>query len=207
MRAASIITALLLTTLIATSSFAHRVNVFAWIEGNTVHTESTFSSGKKAQQSKLTASDKKTGKEIASGTTNKLGEWSFSLPSDIAARKTPIVITLDAGQGHASSWTLEAEDYSSASSVAEESVITPHQPAQQTAATHSPETFTVTKEELSQIVRTAVTQELAPLKGQIAKLNAELRQPKTTFKDIFGGIGYILGLLGLAAYMRYRKQN
>lgn len=207
MRAASIITALLLTIVITTPSFAHRVNIFAWIEGNTVHTESTFSSGKKAQKSNVTATNKTTGNTIASGTTNERGEWSFALPQDIAAKKTPIIVTLDAGQGHANSWTLEAEDFSGASPVTEEPVITTPQPAQQLAATLSSETLTVTKEELTQIVRSAVTQELAPLKGQLAKLDAELRQPKTTFQDIFGGIGYILGLLGLAAYMRYRKQN
>ena len=207
MRAASIITALLFTILLATPSLAHRVNVFAWIEGDTVHTESTFSSGKKAQQSNVTATDKKTGKTIASGTTNQRGEWSFPLPPDIAAKKTPIVITLDAGQGHANSWTLEAEDFSNASSPTEEPVTASPQHVHQPAATVSSETLTVTKEELTRIVRSAVNQELTPLKGQLAKLDAELRQPKTTFKDIFGGIGYILGLLGLAAYMRYRKQN
>ena len=29
----------------------------------------------------------------------------------------------------------------------------------------------------------------------------------TTMRDIIGGIGYIIGLVGLAAYLRYRKRD
>lgn len=213
MRAASIITALLFTIVLAAPSFAHRVNIFAWIEGNTVYTESTFSSGRRAQHSQVTVTDKATGNVIASGTTDQNGEWSFSLPPEVAASKTPMLISLTAGQGHANSWTLESDDFPDTSvatvdtTTKETEITNTPQPAQTVTASNTQEAITVTKAELAQIVRNAVNQELTPLKGQLAKLDAELRQPKTTFKDIFGGIGYILGLLGLAAYMRYRKQG
>ena len=36
---------------------------------------------------------------------------------------------------------------------------------------------------------------------------AELRQTGPTLTDVLGGIGYIIGLVGLAAYVRYRRKE
>jgi flagellar biogenesis protein FliO len=40
----------------------------------------------------------------------------------------------------------------------------------------------------------------------MAKL-AEMDQKQIKLADILGGLGYILGLVGLAAYMHYRRQT
>ncbi len=225
MRLSTLFFAFIITCILATSAFAHRVNIFAWAEGTTIHTESFFSSGNKAQNSTITATDKKTGKIIAKGITNSKGEWSFPLSADAIKTKDPIVITLDAGQGHAGAWTLQAEDFadtatepststeavapaanSKTQSAAQPSPQMVEQPSKQkTAATAA--TVTLTKTELDTLIRTAVRQELIPIKAQVAKLNAQILQPTTSMKDIFGGIGYILGLLGLAAFMQYRKKS
>ncbi|KAF1075196.1 hypothetical protein [Halodesulfovibrio sp. MK-HDV] len=229
MRLSTIFFAFIITCILTTSAFAHRVNIFAWAEGTTIHTESFFSSGSKAQNSAVTATDKKTGKVIAKGITNSNGEWSFPLSADAIKTKDPIVVTLDAGQGHASSWTLQAEDFADAAvSVATEQLAstkttapttdtnaqassqtsprTAEQESEQKTATPAA-TVTLTKTELDTLIRTAVRQELVPIKAQVAKLNAQILQPTTNMKDIFGGIGYILGLLGLAAFMQYRKKS
>ncbi|SIN71082.1 hypothetical protein [Halodesulfovibrio marinisediminis] len=220
MRLSTILFVFILTCILTTSALAHRVNVFAWVEGNMVHSESFFSSGNRAQKSAITATDKKTGKVIAKGTTNNNGEWSFTLPADAIQSKDPIVIALDAGQGHAGSWTLETEDFADApplpatstkttpTSSKPETSVQPQTPVQLSTQTNasSSTTVTLTKTELDKLIRDAVRQEIAPLKAQVSKLNAQILQPKTTIKDIFGGIGYILGLLGLAAFMHYRKK-
>lgn len=221
MRLSTLCFAFIISCILTTAAFAHRVNVFAWAEGTTVHTESFFSSGSKAQNSAVTATDKKTGKVIAKGITNSKGEWSFPLSADAIKTKDPIVITLDAGQGHAGSWTLQAEDFADATPkqpastkaitpAANTKVQTPAQKIEQPSAknTATPAaTVTLTTTELDTLIRTAVRQELIPIKAQVAKLNAQILQPETNMKDIFGGIGYILGLLGLAAFMQYRKKS
>lgn len=204
MRISIFIPALLIACFLSTSAFAHRVNVFAWLDGTTVHTESYFSSGKKAQGSTVTATDKKTGDVIATGKTDNNGTWSFTLTDALIQSKSPIVISLDAGQGHAGSWTIEAEDFSSVPHTAQTPKIdkaTPVAPASSPSSS-----ITLTKAELDIIVRNAVKEETAPLAAQLSKLHAEIMQPETSAKDIFGGIGYILGLLGLAAFMQYRRK-
>lgn len=211
MRISAILFSCILTSLLATSAFAHRVNIFAWIEGNTVYTESFFSSGNKAQSSTIRATDQNTGKLLAEGRTNTKGEWSFPLSAEALKSKDPIVITLDAGQGHASTWTLEAQDFADAAMPSTAPTTSEKTPAATSTTSSAPpsstETVTMTKAELESIVRTAVQQELVHVKGQLAKLNAQILQPKTTVKDIFGGLGYILGLLGLAAFIQYRKRQ
>ncbi|MEZ0575625.1 hypothetical protein [Halodesulfovibrio aestuarii] len=211
MRLPAITLALIITCVLTTSAFAHRVNIFAWAEGTTIHTESFFSSGNKAQNCAVTATDKKTGKTVAKGTTDTNGEWSFTLSADAIKAKDPIIIALDAGQGHAGAWTLEAEDYTDAAPVSapvaesqSSEVVKAEAPAQK--ATNNAATVTLTKSELDTLIRNAVRQELIPVKAKIGKLSAEVLQPTASMKDIFGGIGYILGLLGLAAFMHYRKK-
>jgi len=201
MRLHSLILTTLITCSLSTTAFAHRVNIFAWIEGSTVHTESSFSGGKKARNNTVTATDKHTGKIIASGTTNAKGQWKFSLSPSALQSKSPIIIKLEAGQGHASTWTLEKDDFTS--------VHTQHEfgAAPEPTTTPYSSDITISNTELQMLIRSAVKQEVTPISAQIAKLNAQITQPKTTIKDIFGGIGYILGLLGLAAFMRYRKDN
>jgi hypothetical protein len=57
--------------------------------------------------------------------------------------------------------------------------------------------------EVERIVGTAVAQGLAPLSAQVAQL-AE-RQDKVAFRDIIGGLGWIAGLFGVAAYLAGRR--
>jgi hypothetical protein len=66
------------------SGDAHRVNLFAWVEGDTVHVESKFSGGKKVDEN---------------------GEFSFKVPE-----KTDLKIILIAGRGHRAEWTIAASE-------------------------------------------------------------------------------------------------
>jgi nickel transport protein len=52
-------------------------------------------------------------------------------------------------------------------------------------------------------VEKALDKKLKPL----FKMVAELRQTGPTLTDVLGGIGYIIGLVGLAAYVRYRRKE
>ncbi len=58
---------------------AHRVNIFAWVEGDTVHTESKFSGGKRVNGGEIVVYDLE-GKQLLSGKTNAEGEFSFKIP-------------------------------------------------------------------------------------------------------------------------------
>jgi nickel transport protein len=61
----------------------------------------------------------------------------------------------------------------------------------------------VSVEELQQAVEAALDRKLKP----VMKMLAESRQTGVSVKDVIGGIGYILGLVGLATFVQYRRKN
>jgi hypothetical protein len=79
---------------------AHRVNLFAWVEGDTVYVEAKFSGGKTVKAGKIIVTDPR-GTEILKGTTNENGEFSFKVP-----QKTDLKIVLIAGAAHRAEWTI-----------------------------------------------------------------------------------------------------
>jgi len=83
---------------------AHRVNLFAWVEGDTVHVESKFSGGKKVKAGKVIVTDPQ-GNELVKGTTDEKGEYAFKIP-----QKTDLTIVLIAGTGHRAEWTIAASE-------------------------------------------------------------------------------------------------
>jgi nickel transport protein len=83
---------------------AHRVNLFAWVEGDTVYVESKFSGGKKVKTGKIIVTDLE-GSELLTGTTSENGEFSFKVP-----KKTELKIVLVAGTGHRAEWTIPASE-------------------------------------------------------------------------------------------------
>ena len=70
---------LIIIFLINSSAMAHKVTVFAWVEGNTVFTESKFSKGKPAKNAQILVYDKE-GRELLEGKTDNKGEFSFKVP-------------------------------------------------------------------------------------------------------------------------------
>jgi hypothetical protein len=83
---------------------AHRVSLFAWVEGDTVYVESKFSGGKKVKAGKIIVTDPQ-GNELVKGTTNGQGEFSFKVP-----KKTDLKIVLLAGTGHRAEWIIPASE-------------------------------------------------------------------------------------------------
>jgi len=86
------------------SGDAHRINLFAWVERDTVHVESKFSGGKKVKAGKIIVIDPQ-GTELLTGTADENGEFSFKVPE-----KTDLKIILIAGTGHRAEWTIAASE-------------------------------------------------------------------------------------------------
>lgn len=172
-------------------AMAHRVNVFAWVEGDTVYTESKFSGGKRVNGGEVLIYDLK-GNELLSGKTNAKGEFSFKIP-----RKTAMKIVLQAGMGHQGDWTIPLSEIDPQKSAAEPS-------ASQEEQKRTSETGTLTPSVDLDQVRHGLEQALDRKLSPVLKRLAEAQDKGPTFRDILGGIGYILGLLGLAAYLHFR---
>lgn len=89
---------------------AHRVNLFAWVEGDRVYVESKFSGAKRVNAAKIIVTDSK-GTELLSGTTNENGKFSFRIP-----QKSDLKIVLLAGTGHRAEWTIAASEIAASAS-------------------------------------------------------------------------------------------
>ena len=188
------------------SASAHRVNVFAWIEGDTVHVEGKFAGGKKVKAGKIVVLDSH-GVELLSGLTNDQGEFSFKVP-----KQTDLRIVLSAGQGHQGEWIVRAAEMKD--SVSEKSAQTgtevdaqysQNETVTETSAaaeTAAPDTA-ISREELESIIESVLDEKLKPINRKLS----DMRPEGPTFKDIIAGIGYILGLVGIAAYVHSRKKK
>ncbi len=55
-------------------------------------------------------------------------------------------------------------------------------------------------------MRDVLDQSLERRLGPVLKMFAESQDKAPTLHDILGGIGYILGLLGLASYIHFRRK-
>jgi nickel transport protein len=179
----------LFALLIPVPVHAHKVTVFAWVEGETVHTESKFSGGKKVKAGKIEVFDHLS-RKVLEGKTDDQGYFAFPLPKDAQTLK----IVLTAGMGHGNYWQITGQE------LGRQNPEPSGQPSGQPpkASPSQDKRTQLDVKALEQIVARVVEKELAPLKAQLAAQAWGLR-------DIVSGIGYILGLMGLASYVHYRK--
>lgn len=208
MRAALLLvtTLLLLATLPAS---AHKLNMFAYAEGNEIFVEGYFADGKKAKNSAVTVFDA-SNSELLSGTSDGEGQFSFAIPQQSDMR-----ITINAGMGHQTEYTLlkdelrddpEVTDSNSAASpITATTGIAAINSGITTQTDEGPLTPTIAANidptTLRNEVERAVGKAIKPLMRELSAMRAE-----KSFADIVGGIGFIFGLLGIAMYFKARKQ-
>lgn len=230
------------------SAFAHRVNLFAWVEGDSVHTEASFSGGAKARNAEIAVQDAATGKAWLTGHTNDSGAWSFKVPPEAIASGHDLKLVINAGEGHRNEWTVPASDLpkakvqaktpapvAKASSPAAKASGEAAAPAEvsgpkaraaaaeaspkpagtrhapQPAAQSEPKAVagacpkcpeSITPEQLESIVDSAVEKRMAP----VMRALAASQEKEPGIPEIVGGIGWVIGLFGIAAYFRSRKK-
>ena len=205
--------------LVPDTTLAHKVRVFAYGEGDAIVGETAFSGGRKPKNADIFVEDAASGKQLFSGKTDDQGEFRFDIPQEARAGKMDLLIIVKAGDGHRGEWPLEAADYlediqetqetamtstadsdSAGVSAAEEK--TGAAPAR--TATDSADTRTTASlQQIQQVMEKTLDKKLAPVKHMLAQ--AEDQEP--TLQDILGGIGYILGLAGIAAYFKAGQRN
>lgn len=199
-----ILLALLLTVTFSQPCLAHKVRIFAWEEAGEVRTESKFSGGRAAQNVTVSVLDIATGEQLLSGRTDEKGLFSFPLPES-EARELEIIV--DGGDGHKNSWkhTLQGSSPVHSSPLpSTESATKKHtQPGDGVSSLKEPVTPSVDAEELTRVIEEVLERKLGPIR----KTLAENSESGPTLQDILGGIGYIFGLAGIAAYMQSRKKK
>ena len=102
---ASLLFLLILIIFAAVPAMAHKVNVFAYVEGDTVYTESYFPDGKAVESGTIEVLNS-SGKKILEGNTDKEGLFSFPLPTP----KEDLTIVINASMGHKNSYLLKKSE-------------------------------------------------------------------------------------------------
>jgi nickel transport protein len=193
----------------AGSAFAHKAIIFAWVEGDTVFTQSKFSRGRKAIDSIVVVYDTE-GNQLLDGKTDKNGEFSFKVP-----KKSALKVVLKASMGHMAEWTIPAKEVLAAVGDIAHSPMenAPNKGSKETSkdpatvktktANSLPAHVYLERQALQQMIDKSLDKKLAPITNMLAKTMD--REPGIT--EILGSIGYILGLVGIALYVSNRRRK
>ena len=183
---------LFLSLLLPPLCYAHRVHLFAWVQGDRVHTDSTFPTKKKVVGGMVRVYDP-SGAKLLEGKTDEKGAFSFKIP-----KRTDLRIVLETSMGHRTEFLLPAEEIKD---MKEKPLLTD----KIKDGDHvSPATLQEDMEQIRKIMEEVIDSRLRPITGKLARLEKE-RGPRLT--DIIGGIGYILGLMGLVLYFKSRRER
>lgn len=166
---------------------AHKVNIFAYVEGDSVYTESYFNDGRKCKNSTISVYDA-SGEQLREGTTDDEGIFVFPVP-----KREKLKIVLNASMGHRAEYVLSRGELTGEE--VQEEVSTVQNPAGGE---------TVTDGDIARVIDQALARRLGPLTEAVRRL--EKQQERASLRDVLGGIGYIFGLMGLYYYFRSRPR-
>jgi nickel transport protein len=172
------------------SALAHKVYIYAWFDGDTIHTESYFGS-KKVKEGLVQVFDL-SGKKLLEGRTNEKGEFAFKPP-----QKTDLRIVVEAGMGHKNECILKAEEVESSPDFEIGTVRSDE------AKSEALSRKGTDAEQIRSVVEQVLDARLKPIQRELARIR---KDDRPGFTEIMGGIGYILGLMGLIMYFKSRKK-
>ena len=172
------------------SVFAHKVNIFAYVEGDKVYTESYFNDGKMCVDSKIEVFDNQ-GNKLLEGLTDKEGAFSFEIPLGDGDLK----VVLIASMGHRAEYTISADELGDTVGSIKEELKEP-------VSVISPEVSSFDLKEIQSLIEDALDKKLEPILREIKRS----QEHKISPTEIIGGIGYIFGIFGIIAYFLSRKK-
>ena len=183
---------------------AHRVSVFAWVEGDVAHVEGKFAGGNPVKGGEVIVKGPG-GKTLITGETDDQGAFSFQIP-----QKSDLKVVISAGMGHQGDWTIRAGEIETVSGDRPEMPAETARPVARETTRESVEASSsehgrpdaVAPGQIQAAVEKALDKKLKPV---IRMLADERRAVSAT--EIFGGIGYIFGLVGVAAYVASRRKT
>ncbi len=200
----SILLALLLAALAPHAAMAHRVNVFAYVEGRDVVVECSYSRSRRVNHGKIDVLNLKTGEVLLTGETDENGSFRFPVPDASRASGTGLRIMLQAGEGHQDEWVVEASEFMpvEVSSTEEGREDAENVGAGAPAASDVPAAAGLTRADVEDVVAAVLDVKLAPVKRALLERTEEGPE----LREIVGGIGWIFGLVGIAAYFKSRPR-
>lgn len=195
--------ALALVLLVQGTALAHRVNVFAFVQGGEIVVESWYSKSKKVRHGNIEVQDAQSGETLLTGMTDEQGLWRFPIPEQARSSGAGLRILLQAGEGHQNEWTVQASEFLDTPRPVE-SLPAAQPGAAAAASSRTDEALlpALTRSDVEEVVAAVLDAKLAPIKRELLEQN----QGGPGMREIFGGIGWIFGLVGVAAYFKSRPR-
>lgn len=197
----------------ANAAAAHRLNVFAWLENDHIIVECGFGDNRPARAANVAVIDSDTKKELVRGVTNEAGQFTFTVPQ-VVREGHGLLIDVNAGEGHHGEWSMDASElYAAASLTAgfDEAAIAAGGNRQAHAhirvapsgggANMAMPVAPLGGDEARSIINEILESKLAPIRKELAARNAA----GPSMAEIIGGIGWIIGLVGIALYFKSRR--
>ncbi len=181
-------------------AIAHKINIFAFVDGDRISGETSFSGGRAAQHADIFVEDPVSGTLLLQTSTDEQGGFSFVIPDEYQKLGRDVRIVVAAGDGHRNHWTVRADEFLSE----RRSAPTPAAPvAAAPPATPLPHADGSTCDEatLRRLIDDALSEHLLPMKRMLGEAQAT----KPRLRDIFGGLGYIVGIFGVIALIKTKK--
>ncbi len=178
----------ILTVTFSGTAYGHKIRVFAYTEGHFIKGETAYSGGRPAKNVSITVMDDRSGKTLLTTSSDHDGQFQLLMPENAHFASSALTVIVNDGSGHRAQWKMTDEESLPAAPP-------PVHLAQQKDATLPDEA------RIQQIIDESLDRKLRPIIRQLKKNN--LRQ--VTVQDIIGGLGYIIGLAGVAAYLQARN--
>lgn len=210
--------------------------MFAFVDGPNIVVDAFYSKSNKVNHGKITVQNAASGEVYFTATTDENGALSLPVPPKAIAAKADLRILLVAGEGHQNEVLVTATEFAGLKAPAQAQTKPAAQPetkpvaktetkaaAPKTAsapAVSSPAAHVAPAAQaaqpapasqlsqldeaaLTRIVEQAVDSRMAPVK----RLLLESARSGPSLTEIIGGIGYIVGLFGVAAFVAARRKN
>ena len=187
---------MVLSLVFAGASFAsaHRVNIFAFVDGDAVQVECGFNRSQKVKQGTVEVFDATTGARLLQGTTDDNGVFRFPVTAELREAGHDLNLRIIAGEGHQNDWTVAADELASSGTpktVAVAAAEVPATPASLVAGQTAPSAAApvaavsggATPAEIERIVDAALDAKLSPIKRMLA----EQTEAGPNLRDIIGG--------------------
>jgi len=189
---------LLLGLVISLPLQAHKLKVFATADGEKILGRAYFVGGAGANGALVTIQDAE-GRELARLDPDDAGNFSYRVERRMSYR-----VLADSRDGHVASWILRAEEFS------------PNLPGGtgETTPVSGPPVASAQKEAdaatgegelrpaMEARIERAVARQIRPL-----RFDLQAHDERVRLRDILGGIGYIVGLAGLALWWNGRRRG
>lgn len=217
--------AVLLVLVTLASAQAHKVSVFAYVDGPDIVIDAFYSKSNKVNNGAITLMDAVSGEEYLRAATDAKGALVVPVPQKAVEGRRDVRIRLVAGEGHQDEIVVRAEEFAhlqatpkpakAAADAAPASAAAAPRPGGKAQAPAAGPAAAAARSALNetaldeaalarlveQAVDRAVEARLAPVKRLL--LESAQKGPGPT--EIIGGIGYIVGLFGVAAFVASRR--